>query len=94
MSEQTLILERLHAAFLSLFHIDVPSPDTDLLNNGILDSLQLVELLLQIEKDFGRRIAIETVELEDLRTLGRLARLLSAPAHARVAVHALASNDA
>ncbi len=93
MSEHPPVLERLHAAFLGLFHIDVPSADTDLLDSGILDSLQLVELLLQIEKDFGRRIEIETVELDDLRTLGRLARLLSPPAHTRVQLHALASND-
>jgi hypothetical protein len=35
--------------------------------------------LLLIEQHFGRRIPIEDIDLDDLRSLGRLARLLRAP---------------
>jgi acyl carrier protein len=70
------VIERLHGLFLERFHIDVPAPDTDLLETGMLDSLQLVELLLQIEQVFGLRIAIEAIELDELRSLARLARVV------------------
>jgi len=70
------VIERLHGLFLERFHIDVPAPDTDLLDTGMLDSLQLVELLLQIEQAFGLRIAIEAIELDELRSLARLARVV------------------
>ena len=93
MSEHSAALERLRALFLRLFHVDVPSADTDLLESGILDSLQLVDLLLEIERDFGQRIEVEAIELDDLRTLARLARLLGVPSPARVRALALVSDE-
>jgi D-alanine--poly(phosphoribitol) ligase subunit 2 len=72
------IIERLGALFVESFHIEVPSPDTDLLETGILDSFQFVELLFQLEQDFGLRIKIDDIDLDDLRTLARIARLVAA----------------
>lgn len=76
MSDRTVALERLRSLFFQHFHIEVPSPDTDLLETGMLDSLQLVDLLLLIEEEFGRRLSLEAIELDDLRTLARLAQLV------------------
>jgi D-alanine--poly(phosphoribitol) ligase subunit 2 len=56
----------------------VPSADTDLLETGILDSFQFVELLFQLEQSFGLRISVDDIDLEDLRTLARIARLVAA----------------
>jgi acyl carrier protein len=70
-------LERLGAVFVESFHIEVPSADTDLLESGILDSFQMVELLSELEQRFGFRINIEHIELDDLRTLSRIARLVA-----------------
>jgi D-alanine--poly(phosphoribitol) ligase subunit 2 len=72
------IVEHLGALFTEQFHINVPSPDTDLLNAGLLDSLQFVELLLQLEQRFGIRVPIDSIELDDLRSLARLARVVAA----------------
>jgi D-alanine--poly(phosphoribitol) ligase subunit 2 len=72
------IIERLGAVFVESFHIEVPSPDTDLLETGILDSFQFVELLVQLEQRFGLRIKIDDIDLDDLRTLARIARLVAA----------------
>ena len=80
MSDSAIDVERLRVLMLEHLHVDVPSPDVDLLESGVLDSLQLVDLLLLIEQHFGQRIPIETIELDDLRSLERLARLLRAPA--------------
>lgn len=76
MSDPASDAERLRALVLEHLHVDVPSPDADLLESGVLDSLQLVDLLLLIEQHFGQRIPIESIELDDLRSLGRIARLL------------------
>jgi len=82
MPERVANLERLRALFAAHFHVDVPSDDTDLLETGALDSLQLVDLLLLIEQSFGQRIPIESIDLDHLRSLRRLAQLLAAPAAA------------
>ena len=78
MANRNAIIERLGAVFTESFHIEVPSPDTDLLETGILDSFQFVELLLQLEQRFNLRIKIDDIDLEDLRTLARIARLVTA----------------
>jgi len=72
------LIERLGALFVENLHIDAPPPDTDLFESGTIDSLQLVELLLQIERRFGVQIAVENIDLDNLRTLGRIARLVAA----------------
>jgi len=72
------IIDRLGALFVESFHIEVPSADTDLLETGVLDSFQFVELLFQLEQRFGLRIKIDDIDLDDLRTLARIARLVAA----------------
>jgi acyl carrier protein len=72
------VVERLGALFAGSFHIEIPSPDTDLLESGILDSFQFVELLLLLEQNFSLRIRIDDIDLEDLRTLRSIGRLVSA----------------
>jgi len=77
LTDTNAIIERLRAVFVESFHIEVPSADTDLLESGILDSFQMVELLSELEQRFGFRINIEHIELDDLRTLSRIARLVA-----------------
>ena len=74
------IIEGLRALFIEDLHIEVPSADVDLFETGILDSLQVVELLLQLEQRFGFQIKIDDIDLDDLRTPARIARLLAAHA--------------
>lgn len=78
MNDANAIMERLAALFVESFHIDMPSPDIDLLDTGILDSFQLVELVYQLEQRFGSPIAIEDIDLDDLRTVSRIAQLVAA----------------
>jgi D-alanine--poly(phosphoribitol) ligase subunit 2 len=77
LNDANAIIRRLDALFLECFHVEVPSPDTDLLETGVLDSLQFVELLLQLEQRFGFRVKVEDINLDDLRTLARIARLVA-----------------
>ena len=56
--------------------IDVGSPDTDLLGTGILDSLALIQLLVYLEEKFGVKIALDEIEIEDLRSISSIATLV------------------
>jgi len=63
------IIEGLGAVFVESFHMDAPSPDTDLLKTGILASFQFVELLVELEQRCCLLIKIDDIDLDDLRTL-------------------------
>jgi len=67
---------QLSALFTDKLNVKVPTPDTDLLASGLLDSLQIVELVAQIEQQFGLRIDLERVDFDDLRSLSGIARLI------------------
>jgi acyl carrier protein len=70
------IVDELSVLLEEALHIEAPGPHTDLIDSGLLDSLQLVQLLLQIEERMGTRIPLDEVDLEDLRSIGRLASLI------------------
>jgi methoxymalonate biosynthesis acyl carrier protein len=73
------------ALFSEKLNIDVPSADADLIESGLLDSLRLVELLLHIEGSLGCRIPVDEIDLDDLRSVNRIARLISTHTVARAA---------
>ena len=56
--------------------IEVSSPDEDLLEAGIIDSLSLIQLLVNLEENFGVRIPLEELQIEDLRSIQSIARLI------------------
>jgi D-alanine--poly(phosphoribitol) ligase subunit 2 len=78
--ELNSIILRLETLFREKFHVAVPTTETDLLETGRLDSMQLVELLLELETNFGFRIPIEEIDFDDLRTLSRIASVVAARA--------------
>jgi methoxymalonate biosynthesis acyl carrier protein len=57
-------------------NLEVPSEDADLFETGILDSQKFVELLLHIEQQFGTRIDIEDFEIDNFRSIDRIAALI------------------
>jgi methoxymalonate biosynthesis acyl carrier protein len=68
----------LAAMFAKELHIDVPTPETDLLAEGRLDSVGVVELLLQLEKRFGLRVDMEDLEIDHFRSLAAIASFIAA----------------
>ncbi len=49
--------------------IAVPSPDTDLFDSGVLDSLTFLDLMLTIEVDYGIRISFESLDMQQLNSV-------------------------
>jgi methoxymalonate biosynthesis acyl carrier protein len=70
------IQSRLASLFSEIMHVNVPSPDTDLFDSGILDSQRFVELLLHIEKHFNTQIDIDDFEIENFRCIEKIAALI------------------
>ena len=63
--------------FADALKIDVPSHDTDLLATGLLDSLGFVDLLLELERRFGLRVAMETIEPDNFRSVANIAQFIA-----------------
>jgi len=58
--------------------VDLPDGEVDLIDSGILDSLTFVDLIYHVERAFQVSIDITAIDLDDLRTLDRLARFIEA----------------
>lgn len=69
--------EEVSAILSDELHLAVPSPQTDLLASGTLDSLLFVELLLQLERRFGLRVDMEHLELDAFRSVESIAALVA-----------------
>ena len=69
--------DALRAFFSERLHVTVPAADTDLIATGVLDSLALVELLLQIETHYGIRVSLEQLDFEDFRSVAGIARFIA-----------------
>jgi acyl carrier protein len=55
----------------------VDSADADLLETGLVDSIGLVELILQLEDRFGIGLPMESIEIDDLRSINTIADLIT-----------------
>ena len=75
--------ERIAQIFREALFIEVPSPTTDIVETGLLDSLAFVTLLFEIEQRFAVTIPPEELDIESLRTVQRIASLVDALTVAR-----------
>ena len=73
MTHDRAITEQLTRIFREALHIDPPSRNTDLFDSGVLDSLAFVELLLRLEQEFGVAVSLDDLELDNFRTIDRIA---------------------
>ncbi len=71
-SEQDL-RDQIKKIFTDNLNVEVATDDTDLLENQLLDSMGIVDLLMHIEQHFGVTIGLEELEIEDFRSVGRIA---------------------
>jgi acyl carrier protein len=53
--------------------VEVPSPDTDLIDAGLIDSLALVSLITEIERDFGIELPMDDFDIEFFRSAEQIA---------------------
>jgi D-alanine--poly(phosphoribitol) ligase subunit 2 len=63
--------------FAERFETRLDSNEVDLLDTGIVDSVRIVELVLEVEQRFGLSLPFEQLEIEDFRTVPRLAERIA-----------------
>jgi D-alanine--poly(phosphoribitol) ligase subunit 2 len=66
----------IYAVLRERLMVIVGSPDVDLFETGLVDSIGIVELILALEDRFGISLPMENLELDDLRSVGRIAGLI------------------
>jgi acyl carrier protein len=69
--------DRIRQLFHDVVSIEVHSDETDLIEEGLLDSLVFVELLVGLEDTFGIRVDIADLDIEDFRTVRQIGRLVA-----------------
>ncbi len=63
--------------FQQELNIKVSSPDTDLIEEGLIDSLMLVTLIMHLESEYGITVAFEDIELDNFRTVNAIEQFVS-----------------
>jgi D-alanine--poly(phosphoribitol) ligase subunit 2 len=76
MREREVVEERLSGLFCEKFGLDIASVETDLIETGVLDSLKLVELLLELEQLFEMKIPLNDLEIDTFRSIAHIADLV------------------
>jgi acyl carrier protein len=72
------INEQVRELFAEVLNIEVPSDETDLIDGGFLDSLALVELLVEIEARFGVAMPLDDLDIDDFRSVARICEVIQA----------------
>ena len=72
----TDLVELVITIFREELKIDVPAPDVDVIETGLLDSLGLVTLVVALEQRCNVQIPFEMLEVDDFRTVGSIASLV------------------
>jgi D-alanine--poly(phosphoribitol) ligase subunit 2 len=68
---------RVHRLLVDHLYIDSPTPDTDIIDSGALDSFALVELLVKLEEHFDVEVPVEDLDLDDFRSARRIAHVVA-----------------
>jgi D-alanine--poly(phosphoribitol) ligase subunit 2 len=70
--------DRIDGIIRDALSIDVRSHDMDLIDTGLLDSLSLVTLIAELEQSFGIELPLDDFDVNDFRTVERMARFVIA----------------
>ena len=70
------LVAEIQRIFAEKFAIRVDSPLAELLDTGLIDSLTLVDLLLEIEQRFGVSLPLDELDIDDFRSAVRIADLI------------------
>lgn len=78
-SNDTLL--RVRALLADVLNVDAPANDTDLVDTGVLDSLALVSLILELENAFDITVSYDDLEIDAFRTVNSIGAFVSASAN-------------
>jgi D-alanine--poly(phosphoribitol) ligase subunit 2 len=70
-------VSRIQRIFEEVLSLPAPEPQMDIVEASLLDSLALVTLLFEIEQEFGVEIPLESLEIDDFRSVENIARFIA-----------------
>jgi len=62
--------------FSEKLNLEAPSVDTDLVEEGILDSLAFTELLVSLEQEFMVKVPMDSVDIDNFRSIAKIAEFV------------------
>ena len=71
------LLDDIQSVLRDHLNVLVDSPDVDLLESGLVDSVGLVELILQLEVRFEVSLPMDALEIDDFRSMRAIANLIT-----------------
>jgi D-alanine--poly(phosphoribitol) ligase subunit 2 len=72
----TDLSQRICSIFANRLHLEVSRQDADLFEAGVLDSLAVVDLISELEREFGFRLPFGQLNIDDFRSLDRIAKFV------------------
>lgn len=69
--------DQMRKIFSEKLLIDPPEEEEDLIEAGVLDSFMFVELLFHVEQQFGVKIALDHLEMDNFRSISRIVNLVA-----------------
>ena len=69
-------VERVRLLIRDALSIDVPNGTTDLIESGLLDSLALVTLIVEIEQEFDVELSLDDFDPDRFRSVETIAEFL------------------
>src|SRR5439155_11810595 len=67
MTDDTILQKEIALLLFQNLNVEVSSVHDDLIENGLLDSLKIVELLMELENHFVLKIPFEGLEIDSFR---------------------------
>lgn len=58
--------------------VEVPGPDVDLIDAGLIDSLALITLITEIEQDFQIQLPLDDFDVDSFRSAEQIAAYVAA----------------
>ena len=77
MTDDTALHTEIASLLFNSLNVEVSSVDEDLIESGLLDSLKIVELLMELEGRFVLQIPFEDLELDSFRSVASIAHLIA-----------------
>ena len=71
------ICHKLHSIFEHRLQITVPSDTTDLFETGLIDSLMLVDLLSELEREFSLHLTLSELNTDAFRSIERITEFIA-----------------
>lgn len=76
-TEQSTIAQEIETLCVEKLSIRVRSADQDLFESGLLDSLSLVQLILELERHYQVELPLEELDISALKTINEMALLIT-----------------